>query len=194
MAKMTKSSSNKQSTGTRHLLTSHSIPHGHWLCTQPQKSQRSSRRHKHITTNHITVVSQLPHILSSIFPLNPSPHPSTSLKNFYPNTDKATAQTISADPKGLLNKSTSFKQVCEKYGYHHAAHELLDNPIEELQIMGLEQPRFYVQTDNGNELAGSEAFQQAVDKHQYNLETTAPDSSGQNGIVKRPHQTLKERV
>jgi hypothetical protein len=101
---------------------------------------------------------------------------------------------ISTHPNGLLHKSSSFKQVCEKYGYHHASHELLDSPLHELQTMGLEQPRFYVCTDNGNELAGSEAFRHVVDKHQYILETTAPDSSGQNGLVERPHRTLKERV
>ena len=60
--------------------------------------------------------------------------------------------------------------------------------------MGLEQPRFYIRTDNGNELAGSAAFRHVVDKHRYTLETTAPDSSGQNGMAERPHRTLKERV
>ena len=46
----------------------------------------------------------------------------------------------------------------------------------------------------GGELAGSNAFHEVVGKHNYVLETTAPDSSSQNGKGERPHKTLKEKV
>ena len=33
-----------------------------------------------------------------------------------------------------------------------------------------------------------------VSEYGYDLTSTGPDASHQNGIVKRPHQTLKERI
>jgi hypothetical protein len=54
------------------------------------------------------------------------------------------------------------------------------------------QPHCTIRTDN--EYAASDAFRQAVGNEEFILETTAPDTSHQNGMGERPHQTLKERV
>jgi hypothetical protein len=60
--------------------------------------------------------------------------------------------------------------------------------------LGLEQPRYTIRTDNGTELAGSQDFRNVANKHGYTTETTAPDSSSQNGMAEQPHRTLKEKV
>ena len=60
--------------------------------------------------------------------------------------------------------------------------------------LGLEQPRYTIRTDNGTDLAGSQEVLQVAAKHGYTVETTAPDSSSQNGMAERPHRTLKEKV
>ena len=52
----------------------------------------------------------------------------------------------------------------------------------------------YIRTDQGGELAASNVFQSLVKKHNYVLETTAPDSSFQNGIVERGHCTLVNMI
>jgi hypothetical protein len=43
--------------------------------------------------------------------------------------------------------------------------------------LGLEQPRYTIQTDNGTELAGSQEIRSVADKHGYSVEATAPDAS-----------------
>ena len=52
----------------------------------------------------------------------------------------------------------------------------------------------YIQTDGGGEFATSHAFRATCDRHGYDVTTTAPDASHQNGIVERPHCTLKDRI
>ena len=52
----------------------------------------------------------------------------------------------------------------------------------------------YIQTDGGGEFASSHAFRRVVSNHGYDLISTGPDASHQNGIVKQPHCTLKERI
>ena len=52
----------------------------------------------------------------------------------------------------------------------------------------------YIQTDGGGELAHSHAFRKTVKHHGYDTTTTAAGASHQNGIVERPHRTLKERM
>ena len=52
----------------------------------------------------------------------------------------------------------------------------------------------YIQTDGGGELSHSHGFQKTVDHHGYDVTNTAADASHQNGIVERPHRTLKERI
>lgn len=51
-----------------------------------------------------------------------------------------------------------------------------------------------VRTNNGTEFANSEAFRHTILKNNYSLETTAPDSSSQNGTAEQPHRTLKTKL
>jgi hypothetical protein len=101
---------------------------------------------------------------------------------------------ITTMPNGLLHKSSSFAEVCTKYGYANNAHKINNGSYDELLSMGLERPRYYIRTDNGNELAGSQEFRQTAMNHDFLVETTAPDSSSENGLGERPHRTLKEKV
>ena len=52
----------------------------------------------------------------------------------------------------------------------------------------------FIQTDGGGEFVTSHAFRRTCDGHGYDVTTTAPDTSHQNGIVERPHRTLKDRI
>jgi hypothetical protein len=109
-------------------------------------------------------------------------------------TITTTGNVISTSPNGLLHKSKSFAEVCEKYGFLKNAHQILDEPYEELLSVGLERPRYNIRTDNGNELAGSQDFCQLASDHEFIVETTAPGSSSKSGLGERPHRTLKEKV
>ena len=128
------------------------------------------------------------------FPLKSKSPPIDIIDKFLAKHGPAKRKLITTTTNGLLHKSTSFTDVCTKYGYDKSHHQLADNPTQDIQMLGIEQPRYYVRTDNGNELAGSAEFRQTVDKHGYIVETTAPDTSSQNGLPERPHRALKERI
>ena len=55
------------------------------------------------------------------------------------------------------------------------------------------QPRM-IRTDGEGSLAESEQFRNLLAKHRYLMEKTATDTSSQNGIAERPHQTLGAMV
>jgi hypothetical protein len=128
------------------------------------------------------------------FPLKTRSPPIALIDRFLSQNGRAHTSRITTMPNGLLHKSNSFSAVCTKYGYSKNAHKIIDGPYEELLSMGLERPRYYIRTDNGNELAGSQAFRETANNHDFLVETTAPDSSSENGLSERPHRTLKEKV
>ena len=49
-------------------------------------------------------------------------------------------------------------------------------------------------TDGGGELSASHDIRRTASAHGYDVRTTATDASSQNGIVERPHRTLKEKM
>ena len=51
-----------------------------------------------------------------------------------------------------------------------------------------------IRTDQGGELARSNAFKHVLDKAGYSLEITGSDNSSQNSIAERPHRTLGNMV
>ena len=63
-----------------------------------------------------------------------------------------------------------------------------------LQTHGQREGTRIVRTDQGGELARSEAFRNIVAREGYTVETTSPNSSSQNGAVERPHRTLANMV
>jgi transposase InsO family protein len=97
------------------------------------------------------------------------------------------ANTITTSPTGLLAKSLSFNKVCNDQGFTVKQSQVTID-WEAIDV----QPNCTIRTDN--EYAVSDAFRQAVRDEHFVLETTAPDTSHQNGMGKRPHRTLKERV
>jgi hypothetical protein len=80
------------------------------------------------------------------------------------------------------------------FGYAKTAHQLLDGPYEDLLNMGLKRQCYYIRTDHGTKLEGSQDFCQMAANHNFIVETTAPDASSENGLGKHPHCTLKEKV
>ena len=51
-----------------------------------------------------------------------------------------------------------------------------------------------ITTDGGGELSASHDVLRTANSHGYEVRTTATDASSQNGIVERPHRTLKEKM
>jgi hypothetical protein len=51
-----------------------------------------------------------------------------------------------------------------------------------------------ITTDGGGKLSKSHDSTKVCNSHGYEVNSTAADSSSQNGMVERPHQTLKERM
>jgi hypothetical protein len=129
------------------------------------------------------------------FPLESrSPPMITQIDRFISKNGQVHGNFIRTSPNSLLHKSTSFKDTCKKYGYAKTAHQLLDGPYEDLLNMGLERLRYYIRTDNGTKLAGSQDFCQMAANHNFIVETTAPNASSENGLGEQPHCTLKEKV
>ena len=98
------------------------------------------------------------------------------------------AATITTSPDGLLAKSQSFNKVCIDEGFTVKQ----ANVTIDWEAIDVVQPHCTIRTDN--EYAASDTFRQAVGNEDFILETTAPDTSHQNGMGERPHRTLKERV
>ena len=124
-----------------------------------------------------------------------SKHPPIQIiDQFLAKYGRAKQALITTNPDGLLDKSRSFDDLCNKYGYTKSVNDVIDiNPFDMIDL-GLERPRHTIRTDNGTELAGSQEVLQTAAKHGYMVESTAPDSSSQNGMAERPHRTLKEKV
>ena len=80
---------------------------------------------------------------------------------------------ITTNPNGILSKSSSLQKLLKEYGY--TIEEYGYNPLDDIQIGAI---RCTVRTDNGTELAGSKVFREAVNDHEYILETTAPEATG----------------
>jgi hypothetical protein len=128
------------------------------------------------------------------FPLQSKTPPLKLIDAFLSKNGQAKKGVITTTPEGYLHKSTRFQDLCKKYGYSKQSQPLHDDLLQDIPLLGLEQPRYTIRTDNGNELAGSENFRSLVQEHRYTLETTAPDTSSQNGLGEHPHRTLKEKV
>jgi Reverse transcriptase (RNA-dependent DNA polymerase) len=109
--------------------------------------------------------------------------------------------SITTSKGGVLEKSKTFQQHTKTQGYTITT---VQNQLDiDLEPAGqdpsphehmIRPPPNIVKTDNGGELAGSQAFKNTVANHRYIVETTAPEASSQNGKGERPHRTLKEKV
>jgi hypothetical protein len=127
-----------------------------------------------------------------VFLLKSKDPPIALIYQFLNKHGTATKGSITTAPGGLLHKSKTFQTLCINKGYANNTSNII--PHLDFKSAGIEQLHHTICTDNGGELAGSANFCQVSGQHGYILETTAPDATNQNGLVKRPHPTLKERV
>lgn len=104
-------------------------------------------------------------------------------------TDPLKAIKITTTKDGLLASSRAFetavmdKELDIKAITQSEVAKLLEgNPI-----------KAFIMTDGGGELT-DDKIRKLVDRHGYTAITSAPESSHENGIVERPHRTLKERI
>lgn len=104
-------------------------------------------------------------------------------------TDPLKAVKITTTTDGLLASSRAFETAMmdkeldiEAIPQSEVARLLEGNPIEA-----------FIMTDGGDELTDDKIWK-LVDSHGYIAIMSAPDGSHQNGIVERPHRTLKKRI
>jgi hypothetical protein len=198
IAKLAKKSGNPTSErkafipGTAFHMDLGFIPKDDMGISRPSKTQTAQQSHDGYSAYLIIVDAATRYVFC--FPLKSRSPPLALIDKFLNKNGHPQQQVTSTSPNSLLHKSKSFTEVCEKYGYSKNAHQILDEPYEELLSMGLERPRYYIRKDNGNKLAGSQDFRQLASDHEFIVETTAPDSSSKNGLGERPHRTLKEKV
>ena len=102
--------------------------------------------------------------------------------------NKNKALKVTTTKNGYLASSQAFKSTVGKSNFK--VHPTECNFINTLMP---DQVDAYIQTDGGGELSHSHGFRKTVDHHGYNVTTTAADASHQNGIVERPHRTLKDQ-
>jgi len=109
-------------------------------------------------------------------------------KNGIKTTDPNKAIKITTSENGYLAKSRAFKNVVHQ-------HNMTVEPISEDEIKQLlpEEVEAFIMTDGGGEF-DTDKFRKTAESHGYDVTTTAADASHQNGIIERPHQTLKERI
>jgi hypothetical protein len=144
---------------------------------------------------YLIIIDAAPTRYIFCFPLKTHSPQIALIDYFLSQHGRANKACITTMPNGLLHKSNSFSDVCNKHGYAKKAHKIIDGPYKDLLNMGLECPRYYIWTDNGNELAGSsQAFRETASNQDFLVKFTAPDSSSENGLGERRHCTLKEKV
>ena len=97
--------------------------------------------------------------------------------------------TITTTKGGYLSKSRAFASTVGESNFE--VHPTSCNYIDHLMPDHVDA---YIMTDGGGELSKNHGFCSTADKNGYDVTSTATDASFQNGMVERPHQTLKERM
>ena len=105
-------------------------------------------------------------------------------------------RTISTDPAGQLAQSQMFKHMCDRNGFEFKTSVGQDStaPTMEDLLATIPEQQRVVRTDGGTEFAGSADFRATCIAHNYDVQTTGPDTSSQNGKGERPHRTLAEKT
>ena len=106
------------------------------------------------------------------------------------NTDPTKAFRITTTKDKYLASSKAFENTANNY-------DLEVVPVYQVEIAELFEDvtiDAFIMTDGGGQFANCKGFQNMVGNHGYDVTTTAADGSHENGIVQRPHQTLKERI
>ena len=98
-----------------------------------------------------------------------------------------TMRTVKTTKDGNIAQSCAFDNTDWEAKYN--VHSKDCNFIDHLMPNHVDA---YIQTNGGGKFPSSHAFWCMVTGHNYDITSTAPDASHQNGIVERPHQSLKE--
>ena len=96
--------------------------------------------------------------------------------------------TITTTKGGYLSKSRAFASTVGESNFD--VHPTSCNYIDHLMP---DQVDAYIMTGCG-ELSKNHGFCSTANKNGYDVTSTATDASFQNGMVERPHRTLKERM
>jgi hypothetical protein len=98
---------------------------------------------------------------------------------------------ITTSETGYLAKSRAFEDTLREQRY---VVQPTDDDIDFFGDLLPDQVKATITTDGGGELSKSHDLKRVCNSHGYEVNSTAADSSSQNGIVEQPHQTLKERM
>ena len=100
---------------------------------------------------------------------------------------------ITTSEIGYLAKSKAFTATVNHLKYKI---QLSDNDYftDLLPSLLPDQVNASITTDGGGELSGSHDLRRVANSNGNEINTTAADSSSSNGIVERPHRTLKEHM
>ena len=100
---------------------------------------------------------------------------------------------ITTSETGYLAKSKAFAATVNllKYKIRKTDNDYFTDLLPSLLP---DQVNASITTDGGGELSGSHDLRRVANSNGYEINTTAADSSSSNGIVERPHRTLKERM
>jgi hypothetical protein len=130
------------------------------------------------------------------FPLKSKHPPIAIIEKFLSRYGtKGPKRCITTNPEGLLAQSQMFQHMCQRNGFDYEAKEdTALNPNLEAIMANLPPQRRIIRTDGGKEFAGSDAFREKCNEHDYDVQVTGPDSSSQNGKGERPHRTLAEKT
>jgi hypothetical protein len=123
------------------------------------------------------------------FPLKNKNPPTTLIDSFLQkNGISRKSCKITTSPDGMLARSNRFQQTCETNGFEIDTH----NAEIDFEYVRGDAP-LAIRTDKGGEFV-TEELREVADSHGCIVETTSPDKLSQNGLAKRSHRTLQERV
>jgi hypothetical protein len=105
--------------------------------SRPSKTQTAQQSHGYLA--YLIIVDPATCYVFC-FPLKSQSPPLALIDKFLYKNGHPQRRVISTSPNGLLHKSKSFAEVCKKYGYSKNAHQILDEPYEELLSLGHERP------------------------------------------------------
>jgi hypothetical protein len=105
------------------------------------------------------------------------------------NPSKAIITTSETGETGYLAKSQTFEDTLREQQY---VVQPMDDDIDFFGDLLPDHVEATITTDDGGELSKSHDLKRVCNSHGYEVNSTAVDSSSQNGIVERPHRTLME--
>jgi hypothetical protein len=94
---------------------------------------------------------------------------------------------ITTSETGYLAKSRAFEDTLRE---QHYVVRSTDDDIDFFGDLLPDHVEATITTDGGGELSKSHDLKRVCNSHGYEINSTAADSSSQNGIVERPHRTL----